>query len=67
MEEHRTRNAEVGVSITPSGSIGNGLFLRATLSADKLGLYECPLASSSTEEQLHGGQPMSVRSAPLAP
>src|SRR5580700_2333465 len=45
VEEHRTRNAEVGVSNTPSGS------------------SRC----SSTGEQLHGRQPMSVRFAPLAP
>ena len=42
VEEHRTRNAEVGVSNTPSGSSGKKLSLRATLSADKLGLYKCP-------------------------
>jgi hypothetical protein len=45
VEEHRTRNAEAGVSNTPSGS------------------SRC----SSTGEQLHGRQPMSVRFAPLAP
>ena len=44
-EEHRIRNAEVGVSNIPSGS------------------SRC----SSMGEQLHGRQPMSVRSAPLAP
>jgi hypothetical protein len=42
VEEHRTRNAEVGVTNTPSGSSGNELSLRVTLSADKLGLYKCP-------------------------
>jgi hypothetical protein len=42
VEEHRTRNAEVGVSNTPSGSSGNELCLKTTLSADKLGLYMCP-------------------------
>src|ERR1700749_399358 len=39
VEEHRTRNAEVGVSNPPSGSSGKKLSRKATLSADKLGLY----------------------------
>jgi hypothetical protein len=45
VEERRIRDAEVGVSNTPSGS------------------SRC----SSTEEQLHGRQPMSVRFVRLAP
>src|SRR5271156_1042267 len=61
VEEHRTRNAEVGVSNTPSG---NKLSLRTTLSADKLGLSKCRSPIAQRGEQLHGRQPMSVRLAP---